>query len=110
MTVLTIAARWFNIAFINVHVPTEEKEEVEKDEFYSLLNVLNDIPANCIQIILVDFNAKIGKENFFRPIIGIHSLHEESNDNGCRLVAFATERNFRIKSTMFKHKNIHKGT
>lgn len=97
ITVLTIAARWFNIAFVNVHAPTEEKEEVEKDEFYSLLNnVLNDIPANCIQITLGDFNAKIGKENYFRPIIGIHSLHEVSNDNGCRLVALATERDLRI--------------
>jgi len=31
MTVLTIAARWFNIKFVNVHAPTEEKDEVEKD-------------------------------------------------------------------------------
>jgi hypothetical protein len=78
MTVLTIAARWFNIAFVNVHALTEEKEEVEKGEFYSLLNnVLNDILANCIQIILEDFNTKIGKENYLRPIIGIHSLHED---------------------------------
>ncbi|XP_025411125.1 craniofacial development protein 2-like [Sipha flava] len=85
MTVLMIAARWFNIAFCYIHAPMEEKKEVEKDEFYSLLNnVLNDIPANCIQIILGDFNAKIGKENYFRPIIGIHDLHEVSNDNGCR--------------------------
>lgn len=71
---------------------------------------MNDIPANCIQIILGDFNAKIGKENYFRPIIGIHSLHEVSNNNGCILVALATERDFRIKRTMFKHKNINKGT
>jgi hypothetical protein len=47
MTVLTIAARWFNIAFVKIHAPTEEKKEVKKDEFYSLLNiVLDDIPAN----------------------------------------------------------------
>jgi len=70
---------------------------------------LNDIPANCVQIILGDVKAKIGKEYYFRPIIGIHSLHEVSNDNGCRL-ALATERDLRIKSTMFKHNNIHKGT
>jgi len=94
ITVLTIAAKWFNIKFVNVHAPTEEKEEVEKDEFYSLPNnVLNDTPANCIQIILGNFNRKIGKENYFRPIISIQRLHEVSNGN-----------------KMFKHKNIHKGT
>lgn len=71
---------------------------------------MNDIPVNSIQIILGDFNAKIGKENYFKPIIDIHSLHEISNDNGCRLVALATERDLRIKSTIFKHKNNHKGT
>lgn len=61
ITVLTIAARLFNITFVNVHDPTEEKEEIEKDEFYSLLNsILNKIPENCIQIILGDLNAKIG--------------------------------------------------
>lgn len=77
---LTIAARWFNIACVKVHDPTEEMNEVEKDEFYSLLNnVLNLIPANCIQIFLEDFNVKIGKENYFRPIICIHSLHKVSN-------------------------------
>lgn len=109
MTVLMIVARWFNIAFVNVHAPTKEKEEVEKKEFFSLLNnVLNNIPANCIQIILGGFNAKIGKENYFRPIISIHSLHELSTDNGYRLVAPATEKDLRIKRTMFKHKNINK--
>lgn len=108
---LRIVAKWFNIEFVNVDAPTEEKEEVEKDEFYSLLNkFMNDILANHIQIVLGDFNAKIGKENYFRLIISIHSLYELSNYNGGRLIALATENGFKIKSTMFKHKNIHNGT
>jgi hypothetical protein len=43
-----------------------------------------------MKILLGDFNAKIGKENIFRPTIGNESLHEISNDNGVRIVNFAT--------------------
>jgi hypothetical protein len=36
------------------------------------------------------------------------SLNEISNDNGVRLVNFATSKNLRVKSTMFPHHNIQK--
>jgi hypothetical protein len=32
--------------------------------------------------ILLDFNAKVGREVTFKPTIGNESLHEVSNDNG----------------------------
>jgi len=38
------------------------------------------------------------------------SLHQDSNDNGVRLVNFATSKNLVVKSTMFPHRNIHKHT
>jgi hypothetical protein len=60
--------------------------------------------------ILLDFNAKVGKEDIFKPTIGNGSLHEINNDNGVRLVNFATSKNLRVKSTMFPHCNIHKYT
>jgi hypothetical protein len=34
---------------------------------------------------LGDFNAKVGRENIFKPSIGNESLHEISNDNGVRV-------------------------
>jgi hypothetical protein len=37
-----------------------------------------------MKIILGDFNAKVGRENIFKPTIGNESLHESSNDNGVR--------------------------
>jgi hypothetical protein len=37
-------------------------------------------------------------------------LHEISNDNGVRLVNFATSKNLRVKSTIFPHRNFHKYT
>ena len=40
--------------------------------------------------LLGDFNAKVGRENVFKPTIGIERLHKDSNDNGVRIVNFAT--------------------
>ena len=52
----------------------------------------------------------MGRENIFKPTIGQQSLHQDSNDNGVRLVNFATSKNLVVKSTMFPHRNIHKHT
>jgi hypothetical protein len=38
-----------------------------------------------MKILLGDFNAKVGREDIFRPVIGNESLHEASNDNGVRV-------------------------
>jgi len=61
-----------------------------------------------MKILLGDFNAKVGRETIFKPTIGEESLHQDSNDNGFRLVNFATSKNMVLKSTMFPHRNIHK--
>jgi hypothetical protein len=63
-----------------------------------------------MKILLGDVNAKVGREDIFNPTIGNESLQEISNDNGFRLVNFATSKNLRVKSTMFPHCNIHKYT
>jgi hypothetical protein len=63
-----------------------------------------------MKILLGYFNAKIGREDIFKPTVGNESLHEISNDNEVRLVNFATSKNLRVKGTMFPHRNIHKYT
>jgi endonuclease/exonuclease/phosphatase family metal-dependent hydrolase len=63
-----------------------------------------------MKILLGDFNAKVGREDIFKPTIGNESLHEISNDNGIRVVDFAKSKKLRVKSTMFPHRNIHKYT
>jgi hypothetical protein len=60
--------------------------------------------------ILLDFNAKVGREDNCKPTIWNESLHEISNDNGVRVVNFATSKYLTVKSTMFSHRNIHKHT
>jgi hypothetical protein len=51
-----------------------------------------------------------GREDIFKPIIGNESLHEASNDNGVRVVNFATWNNLIVQSTTFPHRDIHKHT
>ena len=43
-----------------------------------------------MKMLLEDFNAKVGRQNIFKQTIGQESLHQDSNDNGVRLVNFAT--------------------
>jgi hypothetical protein len=63
-----------------------------------------------MKIILGDFNAKVGRENIFKPTTGNERLHETSNDNGFRVANFATSKNLVARSTMFPHRKIHKYT
>jgi len=94
-----------------VHAPSEEKSEELKDSFYEELEeVFEHFPKYHMKILLGDFNAKGGREDIFKPIIGQESLHQNNNDNGVRIVNFATSKNLVVKSTMFPHRNIHKYT
>jgi hypothetical protein len=63
-----------------------------------------------MEILIGGFNAKLGREDSFKPTTGNESLHKISNDNGVRVVNFATSKNLTVKSTMFPHRNIHKYT
>ena len=47
-------------------------------------------PKYHMKILLGDFNEKVGREIIFKPTTGQESLHQDSNDNGVRLVNFAT--------------------
>jgi len=43
-----------------------------------------------MKILLGDFNAKVGRENIFKPTIGDESPQQDSNDNDVRILSFAT--------------------
>uniref|UniRef100_A0A8D9DWW4 Craniofacial development protein 2 n=1 Tax=Cacopsylla melanoneura TaxID=428564 RepID=A0A8D9DWW4_9HEMI len=108
---IRLKAKFNNIDIITFHAPTEDKDDQVKDLFYEELETLFDqLPLYDTKLLLGDANAKVGKECFWKPHIGMHSLHDMSNDNGTRLVSFASSKNLRVMSTMFPHKRIHKGT
>ena len=94
-----------------MHAPSEEKSDTSKESFYAELDqVFDHLPKYHMKISLGDLNAKVGRENNFKPTIGQESLHQHSNDNGVRLLNFATSKNQVVKSTMFPRRNIHKYT
>jgi hypothetical protein len=70
---------------LNVHAPTEDKLNDIKDRFYEELEqVFDKFPRYRMKLFLGRFNAKVGREDIFKPTIGNESLHEISNDNGVR--------------------------
>ena len=52
----------------------------------------------------------MGRQNIFNPTIGNESIRQDSNDNGVRIVNFATSKNLVVKGMMFPHRDIHKYT
>jgi hypothetical protein len=43
--------------------------------------------------LLGDFNAKVGREDIFKPTIRNENLHEFNNNNGVRVINFTTSKN-----------------
>jgi exonuclease III len=111
MSYITLKGLWCGIIVLNVHAPTKDKDDDIKASFYEELEqVFDQFPRYHIKILLGDFNAKVGREDISKPIICNESLHEASNDNGVRVVNFATSKNLIVKTTIFPHSDIHKHT
>jgi hypothetical protein len=55
-------------------------------------------------------NFQAGQPSVGYAILCPVSLHEISNDDGARVVNFATSTNLTVKNTMFPQRNIHKVT
>jgi hypothetical protein len=68
------------------------KKVMLQDSFYEEFRAgfFYNFSKHHMKIILEDFNAKVERENIFKPTIGNGSLHQDSNDNGVRTVNFAT--------------------
>jgi hypothetical protein len=82
-----LRGRWCHIIVLNVHAPKEEKTDEVKASFCEELELVFDkFPKDYMKILLGDFNAKVGREEIFKPTIWNETLHEISNDNGVRLV------------------------
>jgi hypothetical protein len=111
LSYITLKGRWCDIIILNAHAPTEDKDDVIRNIIYEELEqVFDQFPRYHMKNLLGDFNAKVETEDIFKPIIVSESIHEASNDNGIRVVNFATSRNLILKSSTFPHRDIHKHT
>jgi hypothetical protein len=98
---------WCNVV-LNVHSPSEEKSDDSKDSFDKELDQVSQHFPKYHMNILLDFNAKLGREDIFKLSIQNKSLHQDSNDNGVIIVNITTSKNLVVKSSMVPHQNIHK--
>jgi endonuclease/exonuclease/phosphatase family metal-dependent hydrolase len=108
---LRVKGKFYNMTLINIYAPTEDKEEEIKEQFYKKLQRAHDrVPKHDVIIIMGDMNAKLGKEKVFNQVLGRHTLHNISNENGEMVANYAISNNMFLISTNFQHKNIHIGT
>jgi len=104
---LRLKAKWFSWTLINVHAPTNEKTEEIEEGFYNLLEKnINQIARSDIEIVLGDFNAKVGKECIYKSTISNERLCNETNNNGIKMIQFAISNGLNVRSTTFPHNDI----
>jgi hypothetical protein len=82
MSYVTLRGCWCDVIVLEVHAPTEDKSDDTNDSFYEEPErVLDEFPKYRMKILLGDFNAKVGREGIFEPVIGNESLYEISYGN-----------------------------
>jgi hypothetical protein len=63
MLYVTLKGRWCDIIVLNVHAPTEDKDDDVKDSCYEELEqVFDQFRKYYMKILLGDFNAKVGRK------------------------------------------------
>ena len=62
-----------------MHAASEDKSDDSKDSLYEELEqVFDHFLRHHMKILLGDFNAKVWRENIFKPTIGNQSLHQDN--------------------------------
>jgi hypothetical protein len=57
---IRVTVKYYNLTLISTHAPTEEKDEVVKEEFCSSLEKVHDtVPNDNMKIVLGDFSTKV---------------------------------------------------
>ena len=94
-----------------INISTEDGLDAIKDEFYDQLSQeCEKVRKYDILLLLGNFNAQIGKENFIATVAGKYTLHEATSENGKRMGKLPVRHNMIIKNACFEHKRIPKGT
>jgi exonuclease III len=77
-----------------VRAPSKDKCDNKKKKFYDELErAFDQFPKHHTKILLGEVNAKMEREDIFKPTTVTGSLHETDYDNGDKVVNFATSKN-----------------
>jgi len=72
LSYIVLRGRWFNIIVLNVHAPSEEKNDDSEDSFCEELEqVFDTLPKYHMKILLRDFIAKWGERIFSNRLFGM---------------------------------------
>ena len=112
MLTARLHSKHLNISVIVVYAPTEVASKNDKNEFYQQLSsIFDELPRHDLKLLLGDLNAQVTLDgSLMSGVVGGHSLHSSSNDNGTRLLDFCVAHQLTIGGTLFEHKDIHEGT
>lgn len=92
------------ITIIVAYAPTEDKNNVDKDLFYDDLQQCTlDVPPHNVLILAGDLNARVGAHSHTANprVIGKHTYHNSTDDNGNRLVNYCENCNMRSTQARF---------
>jgi exonuclease III len=93
MSHITLKVRLCDIIVLNMHAPTEDKSDDIKDSLEEELEQMFDQFHRYLRKnLLGHFSANVGREDIFKPINVNESLHEVSNNNGIKVVHFASSK------------------
>jgi hypothetical protein len=79
---IPLRSRWGNVIFLNVQALSEKRQIYEELE-----QVFRHFPNHHLKNVR-DFNEKLGGDDIFKLTIG--NMNQKNDDNGARIVNFAT--------------------
>ncbi|KAK3088276.1 hypothetical protein FSP39_016944 [Pinctada imbricata] len=93
------------------YASTNDIREEDKDNFYEQFSaILEQFSNKDINMLMGDFNAKIGDDNKgFEEIMGCYGIGE-MNEDGERFAETCAINSFVIGGSIYQHKRIHKAT
>jgi exonuclease III len=75
MSYIILRGLWCHIIVLNIYAPRENKtDDVKNSSYEELERVLDKFPKYNMKILLGDFNAKLGREDIFKPTIENENL------------------------------------
>ena len=95
------------VCIISAYAPTETADDGEKDSFYAdMTELLESIPPHTITIFAGDLNARIGGDSHITNprVVGNHCYHENTNDNGTRLIRLCEMASLRPAHSWFPNR------
>ena len=100
--VLVLNTKHSRITITQVYAPTESSNEQELEDFYEQLENTLEKYKSPINLVIGDFNSKIGwRELGEEETMGPYGLGKR-NERGKRLLRFAQEQRLKIANTFFK--------